>query len=343
MDQQFWPQIGSSFQDVVLRSQGFYFLALVVFAVAVACLVYYLKKRLDRKKQQEAHKFFEVISSREIREIFEAAIEHNSRFDVRLSGQRREILCLLKEYDRSHVYLEPPSQIRLPERIAGREVSVYFKVKSHNGRMSFYKFQSRITAVSDRVEYQILSLDMPQSLEMEQKRQHLRLEDATEYLLRLEIRKVSHDARGNFHRDIREFGEVLWSGEPAGNRPFVMLLDISGGGIRLKVAAPKLGMDKDFFKINPQLLVSVFLSDEPGSVADAQWFHLIGRVRKHYYDGFGSYIIGLQHEYRALLDEGGENIMGWEAVRAVDGVEDLASWVVKVHLRMFREKGLKSR
>ncbi len=340
MNQQFWPQIGSSFQNVLLRSEGFYFLALVLALMGAACVIYFVKRYLNQKKEQETPGFFEVASSRKVIDVFDYALTNHSRFDLRLNDQGREILCALKRYDKNFLVLEPPSQVNLPKSIVGRDASVFFKVGSDRDKLIFYKFSSKITDLSVEDNNRLLILNMPESLMMEQKRQHLRLEAPPGLIHKLEIKKVSHDNKGNYHRQISSFGEPLWHSGNINTRPKVHLMNISGGGVKLKISTSEFPVEKKFLKENPMLLLSLILLSEPGTLGDAQVFHLIARVKKQYYDGFGYHIFGLQFDYRAVIDEDNNMITGWEMVHPEEGVEELTTWVVKTHLKLYREKGL---
>ncbi len=337
---QFWPQIGSSFQNVVLRTEGFILLIIIVLAIVLISVLYFIKTRMDSQKETDAHGFFKVQSRAEIKDIFEDALKLNSRFDLRLHGHGREILCAFREFDGVVLSLEPPLNVNIPKKIAGRDVDVFFKIQPQNEKPSFYKFATTVNDVLIKDDYQVLTLDVPQMLELEQKRQHLRLEVPSGYIERLEVRKVSHDRYGNYHKIISSFGDILWEHGGQADFPQLAVMDISGGGIRLKVPVKTYTVDKDFLKSNPMLLISMELLSEKSDLQSAELFHLIGRIKKEYFDGFGNHILGLQYEYKALIDKKNKKIKGWEAVDPDEGVEEVSTWVVKMHLKLFREKGL---
>lgn len=336
---QFWPQIGSSFQNVVMRTEGYILLLIVILSIVLVSVVYYIKKRIDSQKEPDSDGFFKIDSRSVMFDLFEAALQFNSRFDLRFHGHSREIFCVFKDYDSSTIFLEPPFQVKIPQRVAGRDVDVFFKVKPQRDKLSFYKFTTTIQDVSTEDNHQILKLHMPEILEMEQKRQHLRLVVPSRYIKRLEVRRVSHDEEGNFHKNLSSFGEPLWERKPDADVAQLGLMDVSGGGLRLKVSTHTYTVDRDFFKINPMLLVSmVFFYDT--NQRSSETFHLIGRIKKQYYEGSGNHVLGLQYEFRALFDKKKQVITGWKSVNPDEGVEDLSTWVVKMHLKLFREKGL---
>ncbi len=323
-----------------MQSSGFILLYLVLLSVALVSLFYFVKKRLSAGRESGAQSFFKISSDAQIERILDSALQYNSRFDLHLSEQKREIFCFFKGRDRGYLLLEPPSQMKIPPKIAGREVEVFFKVKPQGDKLTFYKFKSLISEIVAEDNYQLIKLSMPEVLEMDQKRQHLRLEPPLGHIRKIEVRKVSHDRKGNYHKHIGNFGKPYWSYQAGDENPPIHLMDISGGGVRLKVSTYESRVDKDFIKENPKLLISlVFLYDQndPGS---AEYFHLIGRVKKEYYDGFGNHVLGLQFEYQAVFDPDKKVITGWKQVEPEEGVEDLSTWVVKTHLKLFREKGL---
>ncbi|MFP4083445.1 MAG: hypothetical protein ACLFP9_05400 [Desulfonatronovibrio sp.] len=323
-----------------MQSSGFILLYLVLLSVVLISLFYFVKKRLDARRESGTQSFFKIGSGSEIERILDSALQYNSRFDLHLSGQKVEIFCLFKEYNKDYLLLEPPSQMKISPKLAGREVEVFFKVKPHGEKLSFYKFKSTIIEIVSEERSYFIKLRKPDLLEMDQKRQHFRLEPPLGYIKKLEVRKVSHDRKGNYHKHISKFGEPYWSYQAGDENPPIHLMDISGGGVRLKVSTHESRMDKDFIKENPKLLISLVLlydQDDPGS---AEYFHLIGRLKKEYYDGMGNHVLGLQFEFMAVLDPDKKVITGWKPVKPEEGIEELSTWVVKTHLKLYREKGL---
>ncbi|WP_161635970.1 PilZ domain-containing protein [Desulfonatronovibrio hydrogenovorans] len=339
MNQQFWPQISSSFQTSVMQTSGYYLLLIVLLVVLALILFYLYKRKVDQKKQDAAPKYFEVAAREEISEILETALGQNSRFDLRLSSGGRELLCLFREYAKDSILLEPPDQIKSIKRWSGRQVQVYFRISLGRGKFSFYKFKSRVMEALVKDDVRLIRLAVPELLEMEQKRQHLRLELPGSYIRLLEIRPVSHDRNGEYHTSIQRHGQPIWTYEQ-GSRTDVVLKDISGGGARLDLSPQPIRGQNDFFKDNPVLLLSMIFYQHPGVSDKLKEFHLIGRVRKHYPDTHGNYIAAIQFIRQASFDQEEKVITGWEKVEPNDGVEDLASWVVRTYLKIYREKGL---
>lgn len=323
-----------------MHGSGVILLYLVLLSVVLISLFYFVKKRLYAGRDSGEQRFFKIGSGSEIDRILNSAMQYNSRFDLHLSGQKREIFCFFKGHDKDFLLLEPPSQMKIPPKIAGREVEVFFKVKPHGGKLTFYKFKSVVSEIVAEDNDQLIKLSMPEVLEMDQKRQHLRLEPPLGYIRKLEVRKVSHDRKGNYHKHIGNFGKPYWSYQAGDEKPPIHLMDISGGGVRLKVSTYESKVDKDFIKENPKLLISLVLLYDQNDPGSAEYFHLIARVKKEYYDGMGNHVLGLQFEYVAVFDQDKKVITGWKQVKPEDGVEDLSTWVIKIHLKLFREKGL---
>lgn len=340
MNQQFWPQISSGFQNTVMNSAGYVLLFIVLALVALVVLLYIIKLRKAANKSAQSHGLFEIASQKEINEIFETAQDFNSRFDLRFEGQNREIFCTFRNFDNNAIYLEPPSRINISKNWEGRHVSVFFKVKPGSEKLKFYKFTSKLTQVSQEEVGRVLKLSMPDMLEMEQKRQHLRLEVPTGYVKSLEIRPVSYDAKGNLHRQISSFGEPFWVMDKDPLKSEVSLMDISGGGLRFKILSRAIKQIQEFVAKNPSLLISLQLVNDFESEFEVENHHVVARIKKHYNDGLRNYVFGVQYESRALLDESETVITGWEKVDAEEGIEELVTWVIKMHLKLYREKGL---
>lgn len=340
MNQQFWPQISSSFQNTVMQSAGYVFLFIVLVLIALLVLLYVIKLRVTANKSAQSHGLFEVASNKEITRIFETALDFNSRFDLRFEGQSREFFCTFKSFDKNSIYLEPPSQINISKKWEGRDVSVFFKVKPGSEKLRFYKFTSNLTEIIQEEVGRVLKLRMPDMLEMEQKRQHLRLEVPTGYVKRLEVRPVSYDQRGSLHRQISSFGDPFWIMDKDPLKSEISLMDISGGGLRFKVLSRALKKVQEFVTKNPTLLISIQLVYDFESDLGVENHHVVARIKKHYSDGLGNYVFGMQYESNAVLNEEGKVITGWEQVDAEEGIEELITWVIKMHLKLYREKGL---
>lgn len=340
MNQQFWSQISSSFQNTAMHSAGYVFLFIVLALIALVVLLYIIKVRKAANQSAQSHGLFEVASQKEMTQIFETALDFNSRFDLRFEGQNREIFCTFRNFDKNSIYLEPPSQINISKNWEGRQVSVFFKVKPGSEKLKFYKFTSKLTQVSQEEVGRVLKLSMPDMLEMEQKRQLLRLEVPTGYVKRLAIRPVSYDQKGSLYRQISSFDDPFWVMDEDPLKSEVSLLDISGGGLRFKVLPRTLKKVQEFVAKNPFLLISLQLVYDFESDFEVENHHVVARIKKHYNDGFGNHVFGMQYESKAVLNEEKKVITGWEQVDAEEGVEELVTWVIKMHLKLYREKGL---
>lgn len=340
MNQQFWPQISSSFSETIMQSTGYLLLMIILGLILVLILGYYIYQRFRAGKKSEAPSAFEVASTDRILDIMGQALELNSRFDLRLDGVSREIFCVLRNYDSSFVYLEPPAQLKASAKLRGRDISVFFKLKPPGQKLSFYKFKSEIVQVIPEDNLFILKIRMPSSLSMDQKRQHLRLEGPMEYIRYLMVRPVPYDEKGNFSQYWSNFKEPFWKVESGSTNPEMTLMDISGGGIRIRVSSHSLGDKEEFLKNHPSLLLSLVIVHGDDSSDEPEEFHVIARVKKHYYDGMGNHILAMQYEHRAMVDEESNAITAWKSIPPEDGVEEITTWVVKTHLKLYREKGL---
>ncbi|MFN2267230.1 MAG: hypothetical protein ABR533_03070 [Desulfonatronovibrio sp.] len=323
-----------------MQSSGYVVLYIVLALIALVVLLYILKLRKEAKKSADSHGMFEVVSNKEISQIFETALDFNSRFDLRFKGQSREFFCTFKNFDRNSIYLEPPAQINISKNWEGRDLSVFFKVKPGSGKLRFYKFISKITEVTQEEIGRVLKLKMPEMLEMEQKRQHLRLEVPTGYVKRFEIRPVSYDSKGSLHRQIGSFGEPFWIMDEDLRKSEISLMDMSGGGLRFKVLSRALKKVDEFVAKNPSLLISLQLVHDFESESEVENHNVVARIKKHYNDGLGNYVFGVQYVSKAVLNEEKKVITGWEQVDVEEGIEELVTWVIKMHLKLYREKGL---
>ncbi len=304
-------------------------------------IVYYIiNQRIQRQREKNAPRVTDVGARKDINEILQSALTLNSRFDIRLEGTNRELFCVFRDIDKNFLILELPAKVKASRNWIGRKVEGFFKFRPPGQKLQFYKFESSVQDIIPASVSQLIALQIPASLRMEQKRQHLRLEVPLSYIKKFEVRPFSFDEKGHLYRNVQKFGDVIWRHDPEAVKQVFNLMDISGGGLRVRVDARELEGGADFIKSNPSLVITMEFIKDPDQSDDLELFHVVCRVRKHYYDGMGNHVLGMQFTHKARLDPETQAIANWEQVSLEEGVEDITTWVVKTHIRLYREKGL---
>jgi len=337
---QFWPQISEGFHDTPMLGTGFMVLGIVLGIVLFFILGYLAYSRLGSSTESQESNPFTVSSPEKIHEILDKAWAQNSRLELYFRTRGQHLSCLIQDLSGDKLVIEPPQHIKLKKSWLNRSVIVFFSVRIDRQKRVYYKFESSITGFPVINSEPVLQLAVPGVLNMEQKRVHLRLDPPLAYVKSMRVWQVLYNSDGSLPRDISSKAEPLAQYIPAESKPVLRLADLSGGGIRIKIAKSLLGSMEDFIKANPNLIIFLQLRDKPDQDSEVHNYYLVGRIRNYFTDQHGYYILGMQYEYSARLDPDTGDIVRWEKVDPEEGVEDVVNWVVQKHLQFYREKGV---
>ncbi len=334
-----WPQISEGFHESPMVNIGIYVLLGVFGLILVISIGYIAAGRLQQKNQEQDRKFFRVSSPSTIYEILDTAWAQNSRMELHFHSQGKHLPCLYRELSRDRILIEPPQHIKINKSWIGRNVVIFFCVKLEKEARIYYKFNSTITDFFLQDENPVIQLSFPDKLDMEQKRKHLRLEIPSSYLKSLQVWPVFLQQDGSLPTKPAFLGEPLAAYDYS-DPPKLKLMDLSGGGIKIGVSRKIISPVEEFIKKNPGLILRLQLREKPDTDEGAKTFYLLARIKNHFDDGYGYYLLGMEYEQYGRLDPETSEFLEWVKVDPEQGIEELVSWVIQKHLQFFREKGL---
>jgi len=323
-----------------MLSTGFMVLGIVLGIVLFFILGYILYLRLWPRTDPEDSNPFKVASPEKIQEILDTAWAQSSRLELYFRTRGQHLSCLFQNLSRDSLVIEPPQHIKPKKSWLNRRVIVFFNVRIDRQKRVYYKFESNLIGFPVINNEPLLELAVPDVLNMEQKRVHLRLEPPLTYVKSIKVWRVLHNRDGSLPRDIASREEPLADYTSVESKSVLKLADLSGGGIRLGIAKKLISCMEDFIKENPSLIIFLQLRDKTDQDQNVHTFYLVGRIKNYFTDQQGYYVLGMQYEYSARLDPETGGIVGWEKVDPEEGVEEVINWVVQKHLQFYREKGV---
>lgn len=278
-----------------------------------------------------------ALQPKHIMDILEQVMTHRSRIDLSfhpISAARQSISCSLSDYSKTEVMLELPAGIKPSKNWIGRKMVCFFRIPRENKSPLFYTFITDVSNVHRSGEIYLLALAFPERVELGQKRKHLRLEPLSHDIKDFRLWPATEDSSFHFETDPSKWPKPLAVYSQNRNND-VHVIDISGGGIRLALDPRRYADLNDFVTQHPVLFMSLELQSLDNTYVPP--LLLAARLRSKSMDmDLGTLLLGYEFvEFGARSES--ENIE-WVKIEPEKGIEDLASWVFKRHLALYRER-----
>lgn len=287
-----------------------------------------------------------IVDPGDIANLFDSVMVQRSKIELRFGGEsnagnRTSTACSLEDVRNGLLELEISGFVKAHQGWLERPVECFFRITNpaRPGHSDFYTFSTRIKGIRKvSKDVTLLSLPVPDHVELSQKRLSLRIEPPLQYTLGLALwpDPLSRDGKRLTH--IKDWGRPpLLASRDMTDRP-VRIMNISSGGMRLELPHETVKQSGLKFEIGERYVVMAQLFDPEASKKVTLWSMV--RVQNRY-EEFDTKRLeaGVQFVERGrLLKEGGGEIV-WRTVDE-NGIPAVGNWVARRHLQLYREKGL---
>ncbi len=279
-----------------------------------------------------------IIGKKRILSLLQLAMDDRSKFELRFlpsSPSRKSTYCSLESIEKDNLALEVSSNIKATRHWISRNAEIYFKI-SQKDKAIFYRFEASILGIrnlSNGIIHVLISV--PDLVELQQKRAFLRVKPPSEYLMGCAIwqpKSLPNEKQTN----VKTWGmPLLYYTPEKGSNPIVVE-NLSAGGIRLGFQREARAMLTEDLVIGAPFLLMVDIFDPEVQRKRRFWLHA---KLKNLYEDFTSRNIelGLQFVRWGRPKNDGSSQLEWVEISS-EGIELLASWVMRRHLEMFRSK-----
>ncbi len=293
-------------------------------------------RTLYRRAQGTGPVGLSVNEAAQVQEVLDEALQQRATLEVRFQdedAQRTSFTCSPTGVDPSvGITLEVSGFIKPHPSWIGRTVLCYFKVAGQHkdAKWSFFSFRTTITDIAARQARQRIVLAIPEQLDRQQRREHLRLDPPNEDIPEVQIwpETLSNLDWPGADPPLLEY-RIAHQENP------LRILNLSAGGLLLELRPPlpkALGAD---LEKGQRFYIRLVLRDPEQDTPQAH--QLLAQVRNVFLDPTqGNRLAGLSFVARLPRTEGPG---GWQPLKG-KGVEEIEDWVFKRHLELYREKGL---
>jgi hypothetical protein len=334
----------------ISRSVGHWELntAAVVLLIVVACAVlmalgvHLVLKRLHAIRNPH-QPIFTLTDPDEVLSILIKALDNRSNFELSLtSGNSKVLVCTLTDVHYACLALELPAYVSPSESWIGREVQVFFAIPADGSQKAHYFFHSEILDLfPGEAENVSVLINYPQSLQQKQKRNHLRLDPPPRFVTSVKVWPASSAPGTGLETNLQRFAEpLLQVPGQVGEEGQIRIMNLSASGLRLKIsrgARKKSGIIPDDFRA---CIIALNLQGVEDETPLQPLLHC--RVKNIHEDVVSRDLqLGLQFTARGQqVDQRNPEQVRWERVDPEQGVEEIGTWVIKLHLKLYREKGI---
>ncbi len=279
-----------------------------------------------------------IIGRKKIASLLNEAMDARSKLEMRFlpsSPSRKSTYCSLERIEKNNLALEISSSIKVSRHWVSRNVEVFFKI-SHKEKSVFYRFESSILGIRNLNNGLInVLLSVPDIIELQQKRAFLRVKPPTEYLMGCAIwqpESVSPERQTN----VKTWGmPLLYYTPEKGSNP-IIVENLSAGGIRLGFSREARGMLSEGINIGMPFLLMLDIFDPETQRKRRFWLH--AKLQNLFEDYTSRNLeLGLQFVRWGRPKTESAPQLEWVAVGG-EGIELLATWVMRRHLELFRSK-----
>lgn len=330
-------EISRSFMDGSIAGAPIWLILSVVgFLLAVLAAL-----SLLRAYRAGRHKFIPagfIASPRQIRQLLGEALAQRSVMEVQmlydLHRAGRILRLSIHEISRGNIYIAADDLKNAAARWTGRAVNCYFKVRIKDQPV-YYNFESAVKEVQAGPGGQaLLVLPLPEKLQNRQKRAFLRLEPPQEYLIGSAVWLGWHVPSDEALENIRNWSKPSLSLLP-GRRSQFTLVNMSAGGLRLRVPRSELQDAGYDLHVSEQILVLLDLLDP--ETRKRLRLALTARVQYLTQDYQSKdTVAGLKFVAWAQPQDDGGSRLHWLRLTSDSEVAALGNWIVRRHLEMVR-------
>lgn len=342
-DRSFVGSVRDSFNTVGVDSRMLYYILLVLIAAGVLYLVGKFVEVLRRRCRRDALPAYMIVKKSVIMDVMQQALEERSKFEMKFlpSEYTRPVaVCSLEELDASSLTFDLGPDLKATRSWINRMTEFYFRVQGGKKQHVYYRFASPIVGVRRLTNnVNCIVVEFPETIELQQKRAHLRIEPPSQYLLGAAIWQEKGEEKPAL---VKKWGKPHLVFQPGkAVNPF-SIEDLSAGGLRLMVTRAALRENNFNVGVGQRLYLILDLYDPETSRKRRFW--LLCRVQ-HVYEDFETRNaeFGLQFVLHGRLkkenDEEAALQVEWKPVTN-EGVELLGGWIMKRHLELYRDKGI---
>ncbi len=280
-----------------------------------------------------------VTDAKIIRSVLDLAIDQRSTFEMRfLEGHNRNrplLRCAGIELKGNDLVLEANGVVNVAAEWVGNKVEAFFKVTVEH-KFIYYAVSARIKDTqpygSERVH---IRLDSFEKLENRQKRSFLRISPPSELIM----------GGGFWYRTLPE--EDVRNDASLWPRPDLVILperleqfsvqDISAGGTRVKIPSKAMQGWERKFAVGEHIFLLLSLLEPDDTKRLSFWLQCrVQNITVEYVTQ--DVTVGLQFLAWATVREGTGTTLEWLKLTSNFEVGQIANWVIKRHLEIFRER-----
>lgn len=340
LDTGFLGQIQGSFGTSSVSDTGLTVLAWLGGVVAVLGVAAFVLKYLRMQARLREIPAGWIVNPSRIKENIQAAQDQRSKFEFSFHAEETagmSVSCSIKEFGKGVITLDSCTVDKIGRDWVGRQVRCFFRVTSGKKKhMHFYAFSSKISGIKQLPgTMSEVMIAIPDRLELQQKRAHLRVEPPSDYVLGFAVWPERFD-KGHAHD-----GHVAHWDKPnliimPKKRAGVRIVDVSAGGLRMKIDRAQAKESGLSFNITRQffLLMDLFVPEKGAKLR----IWAVGKVRQVFED-VDAVEVGMQFIKIGEPVPEEKKLLVWKTLDE-DGITDLGNWAVRRQLELYREKGL---
>lgn len=337
--QSYFRAISQNLKGWEINETSLYILAFTALAILISLFVSLISKRLSSSRMIPDD-VFTITSPKEIGLLFLAALNNRSKFEISFDPESRQSTnCTLTELKSRKIILELPQAITPTKGWIGRSIYTYFGLPQGKNKMNFYFFQTKIQDIFTKNGYFFLQAPLPNQIEIKQKRRHLRIAPPPSQIEQIQVWIPKYDKTENLITDPQLFGPPLFVFDQKKGIQDIVPMDISALGIRLKIS--KSSRRKTLFDPEKQQDLIVYLQLKNNAQGKPLALYFLSRIRNKFEEFTTKELeIGIQFMARGQPNREKPGNLVWEKIIPKEGVDELANWVFRQHLKWYREKGL---
>ncbi|BBD07592.1 PilZ domain-containing protein [Desulfovibrio ferrophilus] len=342
IDRSFLGSVKDNFAALGFSSQG---LEIIVWTVALACIaggsVLLANHYVFRRKPSLP--IGVIVAPEQVTDLLQAALDQRNKIEFSFSRDEqvsRPLHCSIEELSHSNLTLDAGDFVQAHQGWIARPVTCYFRVASRGGggASQFYNFESEVAGIKKRSDGStLITLPIPDSVRMQQKRIHLRMEPPLEYMLGMALWPEVHSKDGTLEQCLKCWGKPSLV-HHAGETDMMRVANISAGGLRIDITRQSLKENGLDFEIGQRFYILTKLFDPDMKRKQKLWF--VGRVQNRYEDFKTKDLeIGFKFIETGEISDPETMQITWTKIGG-GGIDKLGNWIQRRHLELYRSRGI---
>lgn len=326
-----WPLPLVMYETTNMVSTEYIILALLgclLLAVGLYVLNIFQKKKLLEEGELLERPSF-------IRKILTNAQDSRSRFDIFLSTQARlghPIMGCLEELTAKNLTINL-GKTKLPPELHRTPLVLYFQLGTGSEAI-FYSFTGTLSAYEAKDSGHYITLALPKALSNTQKREFVRITPGPGMVEAVVLwrQKAPQDIQA-LPRQGQQLGCPDFTYRPP-TAAQVALIDISGGGVLLRLAGPRLIQLNMHFAVGDNCCFLILLHDlDTDKIINLWLAGICRRVRQT--QNTSNVDVGIQFTHWAQVEKPTQPIQ-WQAVQRDGEVPPILTWTLRVQTLLTR-------